>query len=56
MKFKITWNGRGGELDSTTGEGDEYEGAITKALVKMLQKDGGGIVTPGDTFEIVEVE
>lgn len=53
MKFKITWNGKGGELDSTTGEGDEYEGAITKALVKMLQD---GIVTPGDSFEIEEVE
>jgi hypothetical protein len=56
MKFKITWNGKGGELDSIEGEGDEYNGAITKALIKMLQKDGGGIVTPGDSFEIEEVE
>lgn len=55
MKFKITWNGKGGELDTATGEGDEYEGAITKALVKMLQ-DGSQIVTPGDSFLIEEVE
>lgn len=55
MKFKITWNGQGGELDSVTGEGDEYNGAITKALIKMLQS-GSGIVTPGDTFVIEEVE
>jgi hypothetical protein len=56
MKFKITWNGKGGELDSIKGEGDEYAGAITKALIKMLQKDGGGIITPGDSFEIEEIE
>ncbi len=53
MKFKITWNGKGGELDSATVEGDEYEGAITRALIKMLE---GNIVTPGDTFEIEEIE
>jgi hypothetical protein len=56
MKAKIIWNGQGGELDSVVVDGDEYEGAITKALIKMLQKDGGGIVTPGDSFVIEAVE
>jgi len=54
MKFKITWQGKGGELqEPVMGEGDEYEGAITKALIKMLD---GNIVTPGDSFEIEEIE
>lgn len=54
-KYKITWNGQGGELDSVTVKGDPYKGAITKALIKMLT-DGSQIVTPGDSFEITEEE
>lgn len=52
-KARIVWNGQGGELDSVVVKGDEYQGAITKALIKMLE---GGIVTPGDSFIIEAVE
>ena len=52
-KVKITWNGQGGELESVTVKGDAYEGAITKALIKMIE---GNIVTPGDTITVEEVE
>jgi hypothetical protein len=53
MKFKITWNGQGGELDSVTAEGDEYGGAITNALIELVK---GTIITPGDSFIVEEVE
>ncbi len=52
MKSRITWNGQGGELDSVLVNGDEYEGAITAALIKMLN---GNIVTPGDSFAVTEL-
>ena len=51
-KFRIVWSNQGGEMDSVVVKGDEYEGAITKALVKMLD---GAIVMPGDTFSIEAV-
>ena len=54
-KVKITWNGQGGELDSATVK-DDGEGAIRDALIKMLQRDGGGIVAPGDSFTVEVVK
>ena len=53
MATKISWNGQGGELDSAIVEGDEYEGALTEALIKMVK---GQIITPGDTFTFEEVQ
>jgi formylmethanofuran dehydrogenase subunit B len=53
-KVVIVWNGQGGELDSVTvkfKENDDY--ALTNALIKLVQ---GNIITPGDSFEIEELE
>ena len=52
MKYRITWNGLGGELEAVTVDGDEYEGAITEAFIKML---AGNIVSAGDSFTVEEV-
>jgi hypothetical protein len=51
-KVKITWNGKGGELDSRMVDGDDGE-KIRDKLVEMLEY---GIVSPGDTITIEEVE
>lgn len=53
-KVQIIWNGQGGELEAVTvkvGRDDDY--ALTNALIKMVQ---GNIITPGDSFQIEEVE
>ena len=52
MKYRIVWNGQGGELDSVYATGDEYEGDLTKALIKMLE---GNIVSVGDSFVVEAV-
>lgn len=53
-KVVIAWNGQGGELDAVTvkvKEDDDH--ALTNALIKLVQ---GQIITPGDSFQIEEVE
>ena len=50
MKYRITWNGLGGELQTVTVNGDE--GAIAKAFIELLT---GNIVCPGDSFTVEEV-
>lgn len=53
-KVRIIWNGQGGELDSVTvkkGRDDDY--AVTNALIELVR---GQIITPGDSFQIEEVE
>lgn len=56
-KVRITWNGKGGELDSVTvkfiddGKGDN-DMALTRALIRLVQ---GNIVSPGDSFTVEEI-
>lgn len=53
-KVRITWNGQGGELDSKTitpKSNDDY--AITRAVTQLI---ANGIMTPGDSIEITEIE
>jgi hypothetical protein len=57
-RVRITWNGQGGELDSTTVKfTDDHEGdndmALTRALIRMVQ---GNIVSPGDSFTVEEIK
>ena len=47
-KIRITWNGMGGELDSTVVE-SENDWSVANALIKLIQ---GEIVSPGDSFTI----
>ena len=53
-KVLITWNGQGGELDSVSlTDNGRDERKIANALVNLI---GNGIVNPGDSFTVEEVE
>lgn len=49
MTVKITWNGQGGELDSTTIEAGDDDRHITDALIDLIT---GQIVSVGDSFTV----
>jgi hypothetical protein len=50
--IKITWSGRGGELDSVVVDAGDDDNKITRALIDMVQ---GQIVSDGDSFTVREL-
>ena len=51
-QVRITWNGKGGELDAVTVDDTNID-SIANALAEMVR---GNVVSPGDSFTVEEIE